>query len=145
MAIDDKICMVCGKHHKYCANDVRYNKDETWRNLYCSEECRKIFSVYKDIKDGKISGNDASVAAMQLGLPTIMSINEPMKSILLSYAKKIKTSAKPAEKPVVKAEPKTQPKTEFKAQPKQAQAKPKTNNGSKPNNNKRRNNKPKND
>ncbi len=131
MATDDKICMVCGKHHKYCANDVRYNKDETWRNLYCSEECRKIFGVYKDIKDGKLGGENASKKALGLGLAEIMNIKEPMRSVLVSYAKKFKS----AEKTESRAKSNIQDKPEQKQ---------KTNGAKTNSNNRRRNSKQKN-
>lgn len=112
MAIDDKTCMVCGKHHKYCANNARYNKDETWRNLYCSEECRKIFGIYKELKSGKISPEQAAPGILKIGIGTIANINEPMKSVLMNVAKKIKPTTKnPAPVEEKQSQPRVQNKT----------------------------------
>lgn len=103
MAIDDKKCIVCNKHHKYCANDARYNKNETWRNLYCSEECMAVFDIYNEFKHGLINASEVSKRIKKMNYSDLEKINEPMRSMLLSAVQR----EVPVEKP---AKAKTAPK-----------------------------------
>ena len=39
-------CIICGKEYEWCGNcSDTINKNETWRNLYCSENCRNIYNI----------------------------------------------------------------------------------------------------
>ena len=60
MALDRK-CIVCpDKHHyKYCSNCSGYNSKETWRFLYCSQNCKEIYSIATDFVNGKLTGLEA--------------------------------------------------------------------------------------
>ena len=60
MALDRK-CIVCpDKHHyKYCSNCGGYNPIETWRFIFCSENCRGIYKIASDFVDGNISKEEA--------------------------------------------------------------------------------------
>ena len=109
MAIDDKKCIVCNKHHKYCANDARYNKDETWRNLYCSEECRAVFDIYNEFKHGLIDSGEVSKRIKKVNYGELNKINEPMRSMLLNAIQKDVPAEKPA-KPKTTAPKKRGPK-----------------------------------
>lgn len=69
MALDRK-CIVCpDKHHyKYCSNCSGYNSKETWRFLYCSQNCREIYSIATDFVNGKLTGLDAKHKLEKLDL-----------------------------------------------------------------------------
>ena len=69
MALDRK-CIVCpDKHHyKYCSNCSGYNSVETWRFLYCSENCREIYDIATKFVNGKLSGLDAKHKLEKLDL-----------------------------------------------------------------------------
>lgn len=60
MALDRK-CIVCpDKHHyKYCSNCSGYNSKETWRFLFCGENCRGIYDIATRFVSGKITGLQA--------------------------------------------------------------------------------------
>lgn len=96
MAIDDKKCIVCNKHHKYCVNDPRYDKNETWRNLYCSEECREVFDVYNEFKHGLIKAEEASRRIKKINYDGLDKINEPMRSVLVSVTRESVSTEKQA-------------------------------------------------
>ena len=69
MALNRK-CIVCpDKHHyKYCSNCSGYNSKETWRFLYCSQNCREIYSIATDFVNGKLTGLDAKHKLEKLDL-----------------------------------------------------------------------------
>ena len=69
MALDRK-CIVCpDKHHyKYCSNCSGYNSKETWRFLYCSQNCREIYSIATDFVNGKLTGLEAKHKLEKLDL-----------------------------------------------------------------------------
>jgi len=50
-----RICTICGKEYEYCGHCPNKNLIEPWRNLYCSENCRKAFQLFGDYKTKKKS------------------------------------------------------------------------------------------
>ena len=60
MALDRK-CIVCpDKHHyKYCNNCGGYNSLETWRFIFCSENCKEIYKIASDFVNGELTGIEA--------------------------------------------------------------------------------------
>lgn len=40
---DNKECVICGKGYYYCSSCPR--KDPTWKQSFCSENCRKIYNA----------------------------------------------------------------------------------------------------
>ena len=69
MALDRK-CIVCpDKHHyKYCSNCSGYNSKETWRFLFCSQNCKEIYSIATDFVNGKLTGLEAKYKLKNLDL-----------------------------------------------------------------------------
>ena len=55
----ERICLVCGRSYQYCGHCQGNKKIETWRNNYCSEDCRKIFNTCSNFEGRAISGEDA--------------------------------------------------------------------------------------
>ena len=62
MALDRK-CIVCpDKHHyKYCNNCNGYNSLETWRFIFCSENCRGIYKIASEFVSGELTGSEAKI------------------------------------------------------------------------------------
>ena len=69
MALDRK-CIVCpDKHHyKYCNNCAGYSSIETWRFIFCSENCREIYKIASDFVNGSLTGSEAKKALEKFDL-----------------------------------------------------------------------------
>lgn len=52
-------CIVDKTQYKYCGNCKDYNPNETWRYLYCSENCRQIYHTLDAYKAKKINEEEA--------------------------------------------------------------------------------------
>ena len=107
MARDDKTCIVCRTKYKYCNTCRQYNPNETWRNLYCSDNCRQLYHIYDAIRAKKLSDEDAGKEIEKYDISNLMSFNEPMRSVLMVAKNSVK-------KPVVKAVEETKPVAEEK-------------------------------
>lgn len=80
---DDKTCVVCGKAYKYCQScPSKYNTSETWRNIFCSENCRSIYHIYDQLKAGQISEKNANKELKKLDMSYLDMINESMKALI---------------------------------------------------------------
>ena len=86
MAQDDRKCILCNSNYKFCLNSTKYDRTETWRNLYCSENCRDLYFLYDKMKSGKIERKVAVKDIKKFDLSKLSAFNEPMKSILKSLA-----------------------------------------------------------
>jgi len=40
---DNKTCIVCGEKYTFCPTCAQVRELEMWRNIYCSENCKKLF------------------------------------------------------------------------------------------------------
>lgn len=82
MARDDKTCVMCNKHYKFCEScPSKYNVTETWRNIFCSENCRGLYKIYDRIKSGQVTGKEATKEIKKFDISYLQNINEPMKSV----------------------------------------------------------------
>lgn len=52
-------CIVCRKEYYYCPHCGHVDPTETWRNSFCSENCRSIFKICQDFVTGAIKPADA--------------------------------------------------------------------------------------
>lgn len=52
-------CLVCGKKYQYCGHCNKNNVVETWKNIYCSKECREVFSICSNFEGGIITQEEA--------------------------------------------------------------------------------------
>lgn len=55
-----RTCMVDRKQYTYCPKCGKDNPNETWRFLFCSDNCRQIYHVVEDYKKEKISISEAN-------------------------------------------------------------------------------------
>ena len=60
MADSNRTCVVCGREYSYCPHCEKDRNDETWRMVYCSNDCREVFKTVVDYKNGRIDGNAAN-------------------------------------------------------------------------------------
>ena len=106
MLNDNKVCILCNTHYKYCEGcPSKYNVNETWRNIFCSEECRDIYSIYDSLKANKTTDAEAGKMLRKYDASYIERTKEPMKAMLLvAYNDKPKVASKSVEKSVEKKE-----------------------------------------
>ena len=80
MAANNRKCNVCGKTYEYCNNcSDNGHKGETWRNLYCSDNCRKIFDVLSAHAFNHITDKEAKEKLKGIDLSKLDSFNENYK------------------------------------------------------------------
>lgn len=49
-----RTCILCGKVYQFCPScRIGGDPSETWRMLYCSDNCRKVFNILNDYHVGK--------------------------------------------------------------------------------------------
>lgn len=89
MAQDDRKCLLCNGNYKFCLNSNKYDRTETWRNLYCSENCRELYFLYDKMKSGKIERKEAVRNIKAFDTTKLSAFNEPMKSVLTSLVNEI--------------------------------------------------------
>ena len=79
--------------------------NETWRNIYCSENCKSFFSVCSNYVAGNISANEANNKLESLDIPSklINGLQKNLDSIKAKAKPKVSTS-KPKKKIEVKIE-----------------------------------------
>lgn len=78
----DRKCIVCPDKHiyKYCSHCAGYNSKETWRYLYCSQNCRGIYNLATDFSRGNISGSDAKKELEKYDLSDLEFFNSTIKN-----------------------------------------------------------------
>lgn len=78
----DRKCIVCPDKHiyKYCSHCAGYNSKETWRYLYCSQNCRGIYNIATDFSKGKISGLEAKKELEKYDLSDLEFFNSTIKN-----------------------------------------------------------------
>ena len=80
MAENNRKCNVCGKAYQYCGHcSDNAKKGETWRNLYCSDNCRKIFDILSSRAFDHITDKEAKEKLKGLDLSKVDSFNETYK------------------------------------------------------------------
>jgi endogenous inhibitor of DNA gyrase (YacG/DUF329 family) len=103
-----RICCVDGVNYKYCPKCKGYNPYETWRFVFCSENCKDIYNVTSSFEDGRISASEAKSQLDKLDLSKSEKFGESYKnSIAKIYAETIEIPAPIVEKTPDKVEEST--------------------------------------
>lgn len=80
MAAKNRVCNVCGKAYEYCNNcSDNGHKGETWRNIYCSENCKKIFDVLSAQAFNHITDKEAKEKLKELDLSKVDTFKDSYK------------------------------------------------------------------
>jgi len=69
MAEKIRKCIVCGNEYKYCPHCSAYNAGETWRFVYCSDDCRMIDAITSWYATGKINESEAKFKLSDYAVP----------------------------------------------------------------------------
>ncbi len=73
-------CIVCGAEYDYCRRCSQDKAKETWRNLYDTVDCMKLFNVCSAFKNNKMSKEDALEELKDIKVPE--KLNAEYKEIL---------------------------------------------------------------
>ena len=103
MARGDRTCIVCGKDYVYCPNCQKGDPNETWRNIYCSEECRGIYKICNSFAFGHTTAEAAKKQLDKYHITDRSKYSEDVrKSLSAIYA--AKTEAPKVEESALKSE-----------------------------------------
>lgn len=83
----ERKCIVCGAEYKYCSRCSQYNSEETWRYLYCSKNCRKIYKAFSSVKGGSMSKEEAKKEFKDSDLTNVENFNEEIKALISEVTK----------------------------------------------------------
>lgn len=70
MARDNKICVSCGKKYSFCPNCGAKKYHEMWKNLYCSQNCKRVFDIVSDYVGGLLPASAAKEKLSECDLTT---------------------------------------------------------------------------
>lgn len=82
----EKKCIVCGTQYKYCSHCSEYNSEETWRHLFCSENCKGIFDVFMKVRDGVIDKETGKKMLKKYDLSKLNTFSDQVKSVISPLA-----------------------------------------------------------
>lgn len=61
MVKNNKTCILCGKVYSFCNRCEEFDHLPRWMAIYCSDNCRKIFSALTEYNAGNITKEQAAV------------------------------------------------------------------------------------
>lgn len=98
-------CILCGKEYKYCSDCREEQHQPSWKNTYCSENCRTIFNTVVAYAQKTISHEDAQKMLNACDLTN-------KEKIRIDFIKLIDEIMKTEEKIEIKEEKVDEPKVE---------------------------------
>ena len=60
MVKNNKTCILCGKVYSFCNRCEEFDHLPRWMAIYCSDNCRKIFSALTEYNAGNITKEQAA-------------------------------------------------------------------------------------
>lgn len=78
----ERTCLVCGKKYEYCPHCGQHNPHETWRFLFCSENCNKIDNVIASYRSKEISASEAKGKLSVLSVPQLSGVTDYIRPFL---------------------------------------------------------------
>jgi predicted nucleic acid-binding Zn ribbon protein len=75
----DRKCVVCGSHYNYCPVCGKNDPYATWRYIYCSEDCRKLFNIANNWVSKKISSEYAKEQLKTITVPPLNRIQSTIR------------------------------------------------------------------
>ena len=82
----ERTCIVDNTKYEYCSKCGRFNSSETWRYLFCGENCKEIWNVMDKFMAKKIEGREAYNMLNECDLSTISkatgSVSNTLKEIM---------------------------------------------------------------
>lgn len=88
----ERICFVDWTKYRYCPS-CGGNPDETWRFLFCSENCRAIEKLWEDYyRDQSISREMALERASKLDLSNVAHFRDQIRLDMFQLVSELKSS-----------------------------------------------------
>lgn len=86
-----RICKICGKEYEYCGHCPSKNVIEPWRNLYCSENCRKVFAIFDKYVSKKMDAVEARAELEKMGFEPskVREVHKPVISEIFKKGAKV--------------------------------------------------------
>lgn len=78
----DRKCIICGKKYKYCIPCGNGSPNETWRYIYCSEDCRQLFNIASDWTANKLSAIEAKIKLDGINIPPLNNLQSSLRKNL---------------------------------------------------------------
>ena len=96
MAEKNRTCIVCQTKYRWCGNcSDNANQKETWRHLYCSKNCMKIFNILSEYTFKHIDEQQAKNKLKDVDLSKLDGFRKDFKDQI----KQIQSSSAPAPAP----------------------------------------------
>ena len=67
----NKICFLCGKEYRYCSNCKDFRTQPTWKNMFDTKNCYKIFSLSTQFAQGVYTKEEANAILKNYDLSDI--------------------------------------------------------------------------
>lgn len=88
MSRGDRKCLICQKAYRFCGNCANEeNREDTWRNVFCSENCREIFNILSMQGNGHIESSEAKTKLAKLDLSKLEGFRDDFKKQIESINK----------------------------------------------------------
>lgn len=76
----ERQCKICGSTYKYCPRCAQYAHLPRWKSLYCSDDCKTIYSIADQYIAKKIDKDEAKLVLDSYNVSIIT--NEEIKNIV---------------------------------------------------------------
>lgn len=92
----ERNCICCGTSYEYCPRCKVYLFEDTWKALYCNENCRGIYKILEAHRAGRIEPFDAQEQLNTFDLSRKEQFNGVLKAQIeeIFSAPKIKSHKK---------------------------------------------------
>lgn len=105
----NRTCITCGKEYEYCNTCSGDRNKEAWHSIYCSENCKNVFSAVSDYLAGENTKEEAKEKLAKCDLRNKSNFKAKIVETIDEINKVVPTFVK---KEKVEIEPKVEPKEE---------------------------------
>lgn len=106
----DKICIMCGTHHKYCGHCDDYKHLEPWHENFDNDNCHTIFNLIMNYRTGTQTPAECKEAMEECDLSYRDKFSDGMNAFITAILsegnglEEVKEAAEENEVPEVKVE-----------------------------------------
>lgn len=104
----DKICIMCGTHHKYCGHCDDYKHLEPWHENFDNDNCHTIFNLIMNYRTGTQTPSECKEAMEECDLSYRDKFSDGMNAFITAIlsegneSEEVKEAAEENEVPEVK-------------------------------------------